>query len=149
MRSLIALILCLFLVFNADTSPIHEYFERPSVEPADRSLHIFRQFEKNLLGHKRFLAAPNDVITEDNVIEYEEINKAAIAQISSVLCEAGKTSGWLQCNDSTGETDRSEAEKICQAHGQTLWTYAPRASYQSYGFWICAKNRTRVGRKPY
>ncbi len=55
-----------------------------------------------MLGYKRFLAAPNDVITEDNVIEYEEINKAAIAQISSVLCEAGKTSGWLQCNDSTG-----------------------------------------------
>ncbi|XP_046451819.1 uncharacterized protein LOC124199881 [Daphnia pulex] len=149
MRSLIALILCLFLVFNADTSPIHEYFERPSVEPADRSLQIFRQFEKNLLGHKRFLTAPNDVITEDNLIEDEETNEAEITQISSVLCEAGKTSGWLQCNDPTGETDRFEAEKICQAHGQTLWTYAPRTSYQSYGFWICAKTRNRVGRKPY
>lgn len=63
---------------------------------------IISKFEKNLLGHKRFLTAPNDVITEDNLNEDEEINDAAITQISSVLCEAGKTSGWLQCNDPTG-----------------------------------------------
>lgn len=64
---------------------------------------IISQFEKNFLGHKRFLTAPNDVITEDNLIEDEEINETTgITQISSVLCEAGKTSGWLQCNDPTG-----------------------------------------------
>ncbi len=133
MRSLIALIICLFLVFNADTSPIHEYFERPSVEPADRSQQIVRQVNKSLsyfqlsyrmqkrrsflnesiwdsiipkfenLGLiKRFLTAPNDVIIEDNLIEDEETDKTAVNQISSVLCEAGKTSGWLQCNDPTG-----------------------------------------------
>ena len=119
-------------------------------------------------GRKRFHTTPNDVTIEDNLIENEDSERdlAMLSQVSSVLCEAGKTSGWLQCTDSTGvrvtshtlknakvkpnitdsliliclkETDRSEAEKVCQAHGQTLWTYAPRTLYQPFGFWICAK----------
>nr|CAH0104338.1 unnamed protein product [Daphnia galeata] len=162
MRSLVTLIICLFLVFiNADTSPVHEYFERPSVERADRPQQIFHQVEKSAgwmggaktnFGRKRFHTTPNDVTIEDNLIENEESEQdlEMLTQVSSVLCEAGKTSGWLQCTDPTGETDRSEAEKVCQTHRQTLWTYAPRTLYQPFGFWICAKTpktRARAGRR--
>ena len=55
-------------------------------------------------GHKRFQTTPNDVTIEDNLIENEESEQdlAMLTQVSSVLCEAGKTSGWLQCTDPTG-----------------------------------------------
>ena len=44
MRSLVTLIICLFLVFkNADTSPVHEYYEQLSVERADRPQQILHQ----------------------------------------------------------------------------------------------------------
>ncbi len=59
-------------------------------------------------GHKRFHTTPNDVIVEDNLIGDEESGQdlAILTQVSSVLCEAGKTSGWLQCTDPTGVESR-------------------------------------------
>ena len=37
------------------------------------------------------------------------------------------------------ETEQSEAEQICEAHGQKLWMYAPKRSYQPFSYWICSK----------
>ena len=59
---------------------------------------------KTNFGRKRFHTTPNDVTIEDNLIENEESEQdlAMLTQVSSDLCEAGKTSGWLQCTDPTG-----------------------------------------------
>ncbi|XP_057375437.1 uncharacterized protein LOC130696367 [Daphnia carinata] len=141
----VSVICCAFLVLNANASPVQNYFERPlaSAKEAGRSssdliLHDAKK-KNDESKTKLFYIAPREMI-ESNLVETS--NEDLENQFSSVLCEAGKSSGWLHCTDPSGEVERFEAEKICQAHGQTLWTYAPKTSYQpDYVFWICSVSR--------
>ncbi|XP_032786543.2 uncharacterized protein LOC116924073 [Daphnia magna] len=148
----VSVICCAFLVLNVNASPVQNYFERPlaSAKEAGRSSsnQIFHDAKKKNEESKTklFYIAPREMI-EINFVE--TFNEDLVSQFSSVLCEAGKSSGWLHCTDPSGEVERSEAEKICQAHGQTLWTYAPKTSYQSdYVFWICSVSRNHILRRP-
>ena len=70
-------------------------------------------------GHKRFHTTPNDVTIEDNLIEDDESEQglAILTQVFSVLCEAGKTSGWLQY------TEKKEKINIIETATVTMTLY--------------------------